>query len=417
MPVRCAIIDHTDASTIYLGTEIGVYKKAMADSSWVLYNTDMPNMTVLEMEVMYGSNTLRAATWGRGLYEYTLDGRQNYPSILTTRISDQPTFSRPSAGVDQLVTSTIAYDSTITSAYVEWSLGAPAFGNVISMSNTVDSTWVSDNPIPGQPVGTKVFFKVFAVGAAGDTTETYKFMYEVQELAYCESFGNMAYQTAITLVDFNGIYRQSGKTQPYTDYTTTDSSIVDVGNSYDLNVWLNTDGNFTIYSKVWIDWNQDYDFEDAGEEYDLGTAVNTPNGPTTFSPVNVTVPINAQLGKTTMRVSARYNTAPDACGSGYDGEVEDYTVIVQNPTSINETGAENIKLYPNPVSGLLTIELKEPVQELKIEISNSMGQLVEQITMDGSKYLNVDMTNYKSGIYFVNLITDEKSSVFKITKE
>ena len=87
MPVRSVVIDHTDASTIYLGTEIGVYKKSMSGNSWTLYNQDLPNMSVLELEIMYGSNTLRAATWGRGLWEFTLDGRQSFPSILTTRIN------------------------------------------------------------------------------------------------------------------------------------------------------------------------------------------------------------------------------------------------------------------------------------------------------------------------------------------
>ena len=32
MPIRSVVIDHTDASTIYLGAEIGVFKKAMADN-------------------------------------------------------------------------------------------------------------------------------------------------------------------------------------------------------------------------------------------------------------------------------------------------------------------------------------------------------------------------------------------------
>ena len=90
MPLRSVVIDHTDASTIYVGAEIGVYKKAMSDVSWSLYNPDLPNMTVLEMEVMYGSNTLRAATWGRGLWEFSLDGRQDFPAILTTNITDPP---------------------------------------------------------------------------------------------------------------------------------------------------------------------------------------------------------------------------------------------------------------------------------------------------------------------------------------
>lgn len=328
IPIRSVVIDHTDASTIYLGTEIGVYKKAMADNLWTLYNPDLPNMTVLELEVMYGSNTLRAATWGRGLWEYTLDGRQSFPSILTTQITDQPTDIKPLTGVDQFVTSTIYYDSVITNAYVEWSINTPVFGNVISMTNTIDSTWVSDLPLPDQPIGTKVYFKVFAVGSNGDTTETYKFMYEVRNFENCQSYGNMSYATGVTLVDFNEIYNATGKTQPYTDYSDSISATVVFESAYDLNVNVNTDGNYTIYAKAWIDWNHDADFEDIGEDYDLGTAVNTPDGPTSLSPLNIAVPLDARAGITTMRVSAKYNSAPEPCETGFDGEVEDYSIII-----------------------------------------------------------------------------------------
>ena len=86
MPVRSVVIDHTDASTIYLGTEIGVYKKAMSENTWSSHSENLPNMTVMELEIMYGSNTLRAATWGRGLWEFSLNGREDFPAILTTNI-------------------------------------------------------------------------------------------------------------------------------------------------------------------------------------------------------------------------------------------------------------------------------------------------------------------------------------------
>ena len=328
MPIRSVVIDHTDASTIYLGAEIGVYKKAMSEVTWSLYNPDLPNVTVRELEVMYGSNTLRAATWGRGLWEYTLDGRQSFPSILTTEITNQPTDTEPLVGVDQFVTSVISYDNTISSAYVEWSVNTPVFGNVISMTNTTDSTWVSDLPLPNSPEGTKVYFKVYAVGSTGDTTETYKFMYDIEPIDYCPSSGNMSWATAITLVDIDAIFNSTGKTQPYTDYTTSDSIIVEIGSTHNLTVNVNTDGNYTVYARAWVNWNQDYDFSDAGEEYDLGSAVNTPDGPTDLSPLNITIPLTAALGKTTMRVSAKYNVASDTCETGFDGEVEDYAIII-----------------------------------------------------------------------------------------
>lgn len=344
MPVRSVVIDHTNASTIYLGTEIGVYKKALTDVSWSIYNPDLPNTSILELEVMYGSNTLRAATWGRGLWEFTLDGRQSFPSILTTRITDQPTDELPLEGVDQFVTSVISYDNSVTSAYVEWSINAPVFGNVIPMTNTIDSTWVSNLPIPSQVAGTKVFFKVFAVGSSGDTTETYKFMYVVKPVIACLSSGNMSWATAVTLVDLNTIFNATGKTQPYTDYAPTHSTTLELGSSYDLNLNVNTDGNYIVYGRVWMDWNNDADFSDPGEQYELGFAQNTPDGPTSLSPLSITVPITAQLGETRMRVSAKYNNTPDSCETGFDGEVEDYAIIIDKLHILDST---TVAICPN----------------------------------------------------------------------
>ncbi|GAB5417397.1 MAG: T9SS type A sorting domain-containing protein [Crocinitomicaceae bacterium] len=338
IPVRSVVIDHTDASTIYVGTEIGVFKKAMADNTWSLYNPDLPNVSISEMEIMYGSNTLRAITWGRGLWEYTLDGRVDHPAILTTDITDAPTAILPLEGDDQFVTSVISYDGTLSNAYVEWSLNTPVFGNVIPMTNTIDSTWVSDQPLPNAAAGTKVFFKVYAVGSTGDTSETYKFMYTLKPEQYCPSTGNMSWQTAVTLVDFNTINNPTGKTQPYTDYTATHSTTVEVGSAYALTTNVNTDGNYTIYAKAWIDWNHDFDFNDPGEEYDMGSAQNTANGPTNASPMVVTVPANAYIGTTTMRVSAKYNQSPDTCETGFDGEVEDYSIeIIPNCPPLSST--------------------------------------------------------------------------------
>ena len=179
MPIRSVVIDHSKASNIYIGAEIGVFTKPMNSNSWILYNNDLPNTTIEELEIVYGSNTVKAATWGRGLWEYSLVGRIDYPAIITTRITDQPTDIAPELAVDQFVNSTISYGNTLSSVYVEWSVNAPTFGNVIPMTNTIDSTWVSDTAIPNQTAGRKVYFRVIAVGNNNDTTETYKFMYKI----------------------------------------------------------------------------------------------------------------------------------------------------------------------------------------------------------------------------------------------
>jgi photosystem II stability/assembly factor-like uncharacterized protein len=180
MPIRSVVIDHSSASNVYLGAEIGVYTMPMDGSSWSLYNTDLPNVAISELDICWGSNTLRASTWGRGLWEYALKDRVDYPAVLTTEITNTPTFSLPMEAVDQFVTSAIDYDSSLSNVYVEWSENTAIFGNIIPMSNTTGNVWVSDLPLPGSTEGTDLYYRVVAIGVNGDTTETYKFHYVVR---------------------------------------------------------------------------------------------------------------------------------------------------------------------------------------------------------------------------------------------
>ena len=181
LPIHSAVIDHSDASNIYIGTEIGVYTKPLTGTTWVLYNPNLPNCSVQELEINYGSNTLKAATWGRGAWEYTLLDRNDYPNVLITSITNQPTNNLPNANLAQYVTSIVTSDQQISNVYLEWSFDTASFGNQINMTNSSDSTWVSDTPLPGALPDTKIFFKVFAVGENSDTTETYKFMFTYKD--------------------------------------------------------------------------------------------------------------------------------------------------------------------------------------------------------------------------------------------
>lgn len=74
---------------------------------------------------------------------------------------------------------------------------------------------------------------------------------------------------------------------------------------------------------IWIDWNNDFDFDDAGEKvYGSNSSVTTVSG-------SFTIPYNASLGNHRMRIRSNYNdSTPDSCGSITNGETEDYTLVV-----------------------------------------------------------------------------------------
>ena len=70
------------------------------------------------------------------MWEFSFDVREDFPSILTTRITNQPTDTQPKVDIDQFVTSTISYDGEISNAYIQWSADISSVVNTIPMTNT-----------------------------------------------------------------------------------------------------------------------------------------------------------------------------------------------------------------------------------------------------------------------------------------
>ncbi|MFD1551923.1 hypothetical protein DNU06_01510 [Putridiphycobacter roseus] len=418
MPIRKVVIDHSPEANIYLGAEIGVFTKPMNGNSWTLYNVDLPNIAIEDMEIMWGSNTLRAATWGRGLWEYALVGRSDYPAIIRTKITDTPSDILPTNNTPQYVTSIISYDNNITSAYVKYAVNNQVYNNTLTMSNTIDSTWVTNNPIPAGLVNDKIYFKVYAIGTNNDTTETYKFMYTMRPS--CLSSGNMSWGTAITEVGINTILNSSGKTQPYTDYSSTQSTNLLIGNNYDLSVNLNTDGNYSIYAKAWIDWNQNGSYLDTGEEYDLGFTLNATNGITSNSPLSITVPSTALIGNTSMRVSAKFNASPTPCETDFDGEVEDYQIKV-DPLQLDFITTNQ----PSCIGDVLYYEYTgDPVDSVYWEFTNgstvySGNTLTDNIVFNAIGLFDFTLYGYYGGVQFskdslgiVNIVGYDSITIF-----
>lgn len=72
-PVNSIVNDkNSTADGIYVGTDIGVYYRDNNLGDWVPFMKDLPNVIVKELEIFYPNNKIRAATFGRGLWESVL---------------------------------------------------------------------------------------------------------------------------------------------------------------------------------------------------------------------------------------------------------------------------------------------------------------------------------------------------------
>jgi photosystem II stability/assembly factor-like uncharacterized protein len=69
VPVNCVVYQKDFFNRIYIGTDIGVYYKDDNTPDWVDFSTNLPNVVISELEIQYSSGKMRAATFGRGLWE------------------------------------------------------------------------------------------------------------------------------------------------------------------------------------------------------------------------------------------------------------------------------------------------------------------------------------------------------------
>ncbi|MBV1923514.1 MAG: T9SS type A sorting domain-containing protein, partial [Flavobacteriaceae bacterium] len=127
----------------------------------------------------------------------------------------------------------------------------------------------------------------------------------------------------ISRVQFGDIDNASAQTF-YGDYTNL-STDVEAGATYPITI---TNGEIFASDDlgIWIDINQDEDFDDPGEEV-LCTVDDGANG--TY---NITIPSDALGGTTRMRIRIKFNGADcgNPCGTTTWGEVEDYSINVNS---------------------------------------------------------------------------------------
>ena len=144
---------------------------------------------------------------------------------------------------------------------------------------------------------------------------------------YCPSTSSSYIQEYITNVSLNNA-SQASVGNFYTDFTANVFTILNIGGTYTLSVTNYVDGTFPEHVTVFIDWNRNGIFEAADSIY-MGTF----NGTHTFNK-SITVPPDALLGKTLMRVINQWGSKPIPCGAYGYGETEDYQIEITDGTGL-----------------------------------------------------------------------------------
>jgi hypothetical protein len=82
-PANTIVYEKATNDGMYVGTDVGVFYRNATMSQWECFSHLLPVCQVADLEINYGTNTVRAATHGRGIWESHLACPPNYDLTLS----------------------------------------------------------------------------------------------------------------------------------------------------------------------------------------------------------------------------------------------------------------------------------------------------------------------------------------------
>ena len=142
VPVNSIVLDPAAPTTkIYVGTDLGVMGTTNGGTSWQPFNNGMPNVPVFDLVFNQTTNTLVAATHGRGMFKATLGGGGGGTATLLSAVTP---VARATA-VNGTVTAFATILNTSTSAGTNCGIALPVG------TQNVNFTFSGRNPTTGTP--------------------------------------------------------------------------------------------------------------------------------------------------------------------------------------------------------------------------------------------------------------------------
>jgi hypothetical protein len=258
-------------------------------------------------------------------------------------------------------------------------------------------------------VNTQYFWKVVPFSGAGSATGcTEQSFTTVATGCYCASVPSS--------VDGSGISNVTLGTTPFVNtgvsYTNNSATPVALEPGINSNVQITFATGYDYDINIWIDFNNDFDFNDAGELVKTGIACTNAN-PNTVD-ASFLMPLTAPTGAHRMRIGTADSgqVPPAPCYNGSWGVTIDFTV--DTTLGSNSFDTTNFVAYPNPVKDILNLSYKSAISNVKV--INLLGQEVVNAKANTND-VQVDMSALNAGVYIVNVTVDDTVHSIKVIKE
>ena len=471
LPANCIVYEPGTNGRVYVGMDVGIYYIDNVAPSWTLYNAGLPNAPISDLEISPAlSNRIRAATYGRGVYEadvlpvvvapvsafnyngsICLNSSKIFNDISTNSPSAWSWSVTPGAGVT--INTPTSQNPAITFAIAGSYTVSLMASNIIGPGN-ISTQIVSITPTPIitvtntlQTICSGVTTSISANGAATYSWSTGAVTSSVSV--------NPAVTTIYTVTGYNGTCPSANNTATInvipSPVVTVNNPAICIGNNTVI-----TAGGATNYT-----WNTGANTSSVSVSPTL-TTVYTVTGTTgscnnintstvTVNPLPNIISTSSEslicVGNTvTLSATGAVNytwqpsnvvgsavTYTPAVTQTYTVNGDDANgcsnmttimVIVDPCVGIIKIGKENLyfSVFPNPATDKVAIHINSTdAFDCMIEITDAAGkQVLKQHSkfLKGKNEIQLNISSFANGTYFLKLQTKEGSSkAMKIVKE
>ncbi len=443
---------------LYLGTEIGVFYTDDTMTSWIPFDTNLPNSPVYDLEINLEDGKLIAGTFGRGVWETSIPiVIPNTDLIFFSAVSPLERVTCNQNEISPKVVVKNNGSSIVNTVTLNYTLNSVPYNYTWNgVINSGEEKAIELPSIPISPNKNEYVIK-FVTTTTNDafvdnnSSRTIKF--------YSNAIGSAGITNTFTIVEDelivlneekNGWRRgnrdgdelsTNGNTAYLSNltgnYTNSTKSYL-ISNCYNLSNTVNPQISFKLayalepnWDVVYVEystnsgatWNllgkEGVNWYNSSRTLQLSgglDCVNCPGGQWTGKNTTLTTysyPLNDLNTETNIIFRIVFHA--DSFENDLGVKVDDF--VINSVLSSDNFILDRIQVYPIPTNGKLTIDLSD-IEVKEIKVFDMLGKKVFESDKNKTytKSTNIDLSNVSAGVYFIKIDTSERSITKRIIK-
>ena len=450
---------------VYLGTSLGVYYlDDTMNTNWQVYDNKLPNVAIRDLEINNDDSKLFAGTYGRGVFYTVIPSALPTTDIRLVSIENPvksvmscdgaitPEIIIKNQGTADLTTATINYKlNNGATSTVNWN-GTITSGNTLKVALPVNN-WAKgyhtldvDVDTPNDTYNTNNKQSVsFLINESNTTPTTVNTFENASDNLAVQKIGNgnqvwkrgqpaktllnpgnnlsnvyatsliLEYQTNITGYLYTGCYDLTKITNPIFKF----KMAFDIEENWDyLNVQYSTDKGATwkiLGASTDANWYNSNSTANnlPGKQWTGEGEKNNNLGGTNATMHNYSYDLAAFKDESDITFRFAFHSDDAATEEGV--VIDDLVIDGVLPVEEFESTIEGLTVYPNPSSGLFSIDWSQG-KSFSISVFDIAGKLIlkKEDSQLSSKQYKLDLSKYTPGIYFAKIKIDEKETTKKL---